>query len=113
MKLDTRAPGQPYKIFLSALGAELCNFENQFVPNRTEASTAENARSVRITSRKARLRAVGFSDWSNRRWEWVWSGVGVCETALDCLLPGLECECKSLNVWKVRFDVYVLPGKLG
>ena len=37
------------EIFLGALVAELCNFENQFGPNRTEAPRAENARSARIT----------------------------------------------------------------
>ena len=30
LKLDTRAPWQPVEIFLGALVAELCNFENHF-----------------------------------------------------------------------------------
>ena len=52
LKLDIRAPGQPVEIFLGALIAELCNFENHFGRNNTEANRAENARSARMSSRR-------------------------------------------------------------
>ena len=49
LNFDAQAPVHPVEMFLGALSAELCYFENHFGRNRTEAKRAENARSVRIT----------------------------------------------------------------